>query len=319
MLVTHRYDSDERQHHLLENHYSFKLKPRLLYVGSLDKHGGWTEEPHSHGFLEIIFITDGKGKITVDNKNYQVKKGDLLIYNSGVTHCEKSNETDPMEILFIAYDKLEITNLPPNSLLPESYGPIFHTEEMYDVFHRYFTALITEFELKERFYMEICQNISRTLIMYIFRLINRTENASALLDKSMTMETVLAYIDENFKRKLTLDEVAEKMLHEQILSLAPFHAVSGREHRQIYSRQKNRRIEKDARFLGFSRCDHRRKPRFRRSELLQPYLQKKRRHNPSSIQKNRVFGQISRSISRLSANLQRNRKPRKNARGFIFS
>ena len=58
--------------------------------------------------------------------------------------------------------------------------------------------------------MEICQNISRTLIMYIFRLINRTENASALLDKSMTMETVLAYIDENFKRKLTLDEVAEK-------------------------------------------------------------------------------------------------------------
>ena len=26
----------------------------------------------------------------------------------------------------------------------------------------------------------------------------------------MTMETVLAYIDENFKRKLTLDEVAEK-------------------------------------------------------------------------------------------------------------
>ena len=210
MLVTHRYDSDERQHHLLENHYSFKLKPRLLYVGSLDKHGGWTEEPHSHGFLEIIFITDGKGKITVDNKNYQVKKGDLLIYNSGVTHCEKSNETDPMEILFIAYDKLEITNLPPNSLLPESYGPIFHTEEMYDVFHRYFTALITEFELKERFYMEICQNISRTLIMYIFRLINRTENASALLDKSMTMETVLAYIDENFKRKLTLDEIAEK-------------------------------------------------------------------------------------------------------------
>ena len=127
-----------------------------------------------------------------------------------MTHCEKSNETDPMEILFIAYDKLEITNLPPNSLLPESYGPIFHTEEMYDVFHRYFTALIAEFELKERFYMEICQNISRTLIMYIFRLINRTENASALLDKSMTMETVLAYIDENFKRKLTLDEVAEK-------------------------------------------------------------------------------------------------------------
>ena len=141
---------------------------------------------------------------------WAMEKGDLLIYNNGVTHFEKSNEKDPMEILFIAYDKLEITNLPPNSLLPDSYGPIFHTEEMYDVFHRYFTALITEFELKERFYMEICQNISRTLIMYIFRLINRTESTLALLDKSMTIETVLAYIDENFNRKLTLDEIAEK-------------------------------------------------------------------------------------------------------------
>lgn len=210
MIVTHRYNSEERQHYLLENHYNFKLKPRLLYVGSLDKHGGWAEDPHSHDFLEIIFITDGKGKIYFGNKEHSVKKGDLVIYNAGTTHFEKSNEKNPMEILFIAYDKLEITNLSPNCLLPDSYGAIFHTEEMYDVFHRYFTALITEFELKERFYMEICQNISRTLVMYIFRLINRTENTTALLDKSMTMEAVLDYIEKNYRRKLTLDEIAEK-------------------------------------------------------------------------------------------------------------
>ena len=33
MAVTHRYNTSERQHYLLEQHYSFRLKPQLLYVG----------------------------------------------------------------------------------------------------------------------------------------------------------------------------------------------------------------------------------------------------------------------------------------------
>ena len=210
MIVNHRRNSDERQHYLLENHYTFKLKPRLLYVGSLDKNGGWTEEPHSHDCLEIIFITDGKGNVTVDGKTFSVKKGDLIIYNMGVTHYEKSNEKDPMESLFFACDKLQITNFPPNNLLPDYCDPVFHTEEMYTYFYKYFMTLITEFKQKERFYKEICQNVLKTLVMYIFRLISRTMDAPSLLDSSLTLEPVLAYIDANYTRKLTLDEIAEQ-------------------------------------------------------------------------------------------------------------
>lgn len=86
MEVMHRYNSEERQHFLLEKHYSFKLKPRLLYVGLLDKHGGWREVPHDHKFLEIIFVTDGKGTVAIEDKVFEVKRGDLLIYNADVMH-----------------------------------------------------------------------------------------------------------------------------------------------------------------------------------------------------------------------------------------
>lgn len=209
MEVMHRYNSEERQHFLLEKHYSFKLKPRLLYVGLLDKHGGWREVPHDHKFLEIIFVTDGKGTVAIEDKVFEVKRGDLLIYNADVMHFEKSNETDPMEILFVAYDKLEITDLPPNWLLPPSYGYVFPTGDMYDIFYRYFSTLVNEFDKKERFYMEIAQNISRTLLMYIFRLINKTENAGELLASGKTMEIALKFIDENFRNEITLDTIAE--------------------------------------------------------------------------------------------------------------
>ena len=58
--------------------------------------------------------------------------------------------------------------------------------------------------------MEISQNISRTLLMYVFRLINRTENAALLLDLGRRMEVALSYIDKNYKQQITLDELAEK-------------------------------------------------------------------------------------------------------------
>ena len=159
--------------------------------------------------MEIIFVTDGKGTVAIEDKVFEVKRGDLLIYNADVMHFEKSNETDPMEILFVAYDKLEITDLPPNWLLPPSYGYVFPTGDMYDIFYRYFSTLVNEFDKKERFYMEIAQNISRTLLMYIFRLINKTENAGELLASGKTMEIALKFIDENFRNEITLDTIAE--------------------------------------------------------------------------------------------------------------
>ena len=56
--------------------------------------------------------------------------------------------------------------------------------------------------------MEIAQNISRTLLMYIFRLINKTENAGELLASGKTMEIALKFINENFGNEITLDTIA---------------------------------------------------------------------------------------------------------------
>ena len=209
MEILHRYNTKERQHYLLEKHYTFKLKPRLLYVGSLDKHGGWKEEPHSHNFLELVFVIDGRGTVDIGNVEYEICRGDILVYNAGLIHFEKSSVDDPLEVRFVAYDKLEITDLPPNWLLPPAYCFLFHSGDMYAVFRGYFETLIREFEGRERFYVEIAQNVSRTLLMYLFRLINQTENAAGLLASSRTMETALRYIDENYMREISLEELAQ--------------------------------------------------------------------------------------------------------------
>ncbi len=77
MKIVHRYDSEERQHYLLEQSYTFHLKPRLLYVGSLSKQEKWSEISHSHQFVEILFIVDGKGTVVFENSKKTYKKATL--------------------------------------------------------------------------------------------------------------------------------------------------------------------------------------------------------------------------------------------------
>lgn len=209
MEITHRINSNERQHYLLEKHYSFKLKPQLIYVGSLDKQGGWREESHSHDFLELIFIVDGSGTVTLgEYDEYDIGRGDIIIYNAGVPHYEKSSAYDPMEARFIAFDKLEITDLPPNWLLPPEYSQIYHTGDMYDTFLKYFAALIDETERKDRLYIEISQNMSRTLLMYLFRLIQRTKKTASLFESGKMLESVVGYIETHYKENITLEDIS---------------------------------------------------------------------------------------------------------------
>lgn len=209
MAITHRYNSSQRQHYLLEQHYSFKLKPKLLYVGQLDKQPGWTEEHHCHDFVELIFVLDGNGTATVDGETFPIQKGDILIYNAGLMHSESSSEDAPLELQFLAWDKLQITDLPKNWILPPSYGYLFATGEMYPIFQQYFHILLQEFEEKAHLYADIAQNISRTLLMYLFRLIDQTASNASLLGKNRTLTQLLDYIEQHFREPLSLEQISK--------------------------------------------------------------------------------------------------------------
>ena len=65
MDIPHRFNTRERQHFLLKSRYSFRIKPRILYVGRLAKNGGWKEDVHCHSFCEIIYISDGRGWVKI--------------------------------------------------------------------------------------------------------------------------------------------------------------------------------------------------------------------------------------------------------------
>ncbi len=211
MDTLHRYDSIERQHYLFQNHYSFKLKPRLLYAGELKKSGGWRENAHKHDFCEIIFVSDGDGYVTLGDERRYLTRGDIVIYNPNTLHSEESSVDSPMELFFIALDRMAITDLEKNYLLPPNYNFVYHSGKYYDTFLSYFSRIITEFENKDEFYVEIAQNLSRTMLMYIFRIINeQTTDSVPLLKGNKSIDLAVKYINGNFKSDITLEDIANK-------------------------------------------------------------------------------------------------------------
>ena len=209
MKVIHRCDSESRRHFLPEDYSPINLKPRLLYAGVLEKEGGWAEEPHSHSFSELVFIADGTGTVLCNGKEYPVGRGDLMIYGPGDVHCEESSVSDPMEVLFLACDRIRISGIEDDRIIPAQFGCRFHGEPVYGILNTCFRELIGELEGRELLYTEIAQSIFRTLIMYVFRLVDTTHDIAPYIEMNRIIDSATAFIERNFRKNLTLDSVAE--------------------------------------------------------------------------------------------------------------
>lgn len=211
MEITHRYDSQERQHYLFRKHYSLKIRPRLLYAGKLDKKHGWQEEAHSHDFCEVMYVADGIGTITVGSAPRTVRKGDIIIYNANLVHAEESSSDKPMALYFMGLGGLRLTELPSNHLLPPGLDYVYPAGKYAELFTACFERMIPEFERKEQFFAEITQNLALTMIMYMFRLINESnQESNQLLQSNTNIRQAIAYIHEHLGEELMLEDIARQ-------------------------------------------------------------------------------------------------------------
>ena len=80
---------------------------------------------------------------------------------------------------------------------------------VYCILNTCFRELIGELEGRELLYTEIAQSIFRTLIMYVFRLVDTTHDIAPYIEMNRIIDSATAFIERNFRKNLTLDSVAE--------------------------------------------------------------------------------------------------------------
>lgn len=101
---------------------------------------------HAHpDFVEALLIDEGSARFLIGDNAYEVRAGDLLVFNSGVVHDELSDS--PFGSWCIAVGGLRLPGLLENALIPENAAPVHSMgaelpdlRSLYDIMFRYLST-----------------------------------------------------------------------------------------------------------------------------------------------------------------------------------
>ena len=201
----HRPNTTERTHYIPSQKPEISLHPKLLYAGMLRRSAMWREEPHSHRFLEVMFVKSGSGEAVVGEKRYMLASGDILILNARTTHNEFSSEHDPLEIYFFAAEKIELSGLPKGHLVARDENALIHTGEDAGKFAFYFSALAAESQSEAHMAKEMTESLTRATLILILRLL--TSDSEQYLKINRLYFKAKTYIDEHFAEISSVEEI----------------------------------------------------------------------------------------------------------------
>lgn len=203
-------------HHLIDfsgvcfnvTHY-----PVLQCMGLLCDETSWAAPTHAHeGLVEVIYVTSGEGCVTIAGKRYPLRPGVLAIYNPGVYHQESWASTkDSPRFYHCKFSELAVSKLPPNQLLPDTLCPTLDTGEYAPFFESCFGAMFAECSQRGVGYEQVCQNLLKSVVLVILRLINNQSNAFDEVDNDSLAMRVRNYISANYMRKITIRDIAAEL------------------------------------------------------------------------------------------------------------
>ena len=175
---------------------------------------------HSHDFIEIAYVADGSGTHIINGTTYKTSKGDIFLINYDVPHEFIAGET-PILIynciftptyfnsalkesrnFFDITDHFLLsdiyTNMPTNYIYVTASGS--ENTHVFNIYER----LLQEFTEKQIGYRDIMRGYVIELLVIICRL-----KLCVNSNKTQKILEVLAYINENYKKTVRIEELAE--------------------------------------------------------------------------------------------------------------
>lgn len=187
---------------------AIKLDSKCLYAGKLERIKDWKEKPHTHPFCEIMFVSQGSGKITVDGKEYSVKKGDIIVYNPDTVHAESTTGKNGIEIIFFGISNFKIGNMPSDYIIEKDASPVLHTGEYEDEYKFYFMSLESEVSSDKPYNEIISKYLARLIMIGILRLANISE-AKFITNGIFTR--IHNYLNKHYTEIESMDQICEDL------------------------------------------------------------------------------------------------------------
>ena len=201
-----------------------EINPTFLYIWKGTRHEDEAVY-HCHDHLEMAFVLSGEGKYHIEGEIYDIREGDLLIFNPGIRHQAlflKEVETPTTEF-FVGFSEIQFPGFCPNYLPVRNGSYVLHTKG----------------ELRQRIF-KICSSMEaekaacrpgryymlKSYLMQLLILMMREQCepvkpvdgfAFESTNKKYVVEKILNYFEDHYSEKISLDQIAENMY------LSPFY------------------------------------------------------------------------------------------------
>lgn len=190
--------------------------PHLFYASNVPKEDN--KHPrimHKHvDFLEMLLITAGEGCYFIDNQQYHIQKGDLIILNSGALHDERVN--DQVSLYCCAIKNIDNEQSVKNHLPLPMNNPIIKTNQYFEELSYMFKMIFDFLAIGDKNGEIIAQKMTETLCLTIqlcllSHPVNTAEQECIESENADVMvKRVKDYIDGHFKNEITLQLLSEK-------------------------------------------------------------------------------------------------------------
>jgi AraC-like DNA-binding protein/mannose-6-phosphate isomerase-like protein (cupin superfamily) len=241
-----------------------------------------TVKPHIHKYIELVYICSGRGYLSIQDKSIQVSRGDLLFYNIGELHCLNSDsemnavniQIHPQildESLTLSQNAVDILTLAlfndfseiADELKPEV---TFAGKQLIEIEMIIF-KMLEEYNEKEPGYRSILFGYLNVLFGKLFRQIYVETKMDIRKDMPRIAEGVLNYIEKNYSKKLTLEELAGKNFYnpsyfssvfKECFGVSPIQYINKKRLDKVFELLKvtNMSIEEIMRSVGYTDKKH---------------------------------------------------------------
>ena len=176
---------------------------------------------HKHEFAEISYVISGSAIHEIGGVSYTVRRGDCIAIKRNTPHAfYPISGGEP----FVSYDLMFSEDFfgstYSDGALSEMCSSLFYPgdEESPDLhlsgygsFGDIFSHIYSEFNDREKGYLDLIRAMTAELIIKLFRKLEKVDGARLSLRLRAAVNDTAEYLKENFRRHVTLDELSSRI------------------------------------------------------------------------------------------------------------
>ena len=205
-----RYNESITEHITMKKKFEYHpIVPKITIEEILSsfyqvRKGNYVFPGEIHEYYELVYIDHGELDTTVENKEYHLKKYDLMLYYPGQFHAQSTESDKTCSYLTITFAMdCKITN--------ELKNKVFHTnKEIYQVLSKYMKAIQSQGYLSSEYAMLHLKEV--IILLYQSECNEEIEISTTMQEhyESTLLNEILVFIHNNVYTAFTVEDICQK-------------------------------------------------------------------------------------------------------------